>query len=181
MPHTLSLTGTSDAPLTGRLARPCCRLEIVSDSAAALRKALGPHCGAVGLSTLGTAAVQTSWTDAEEALLEEGMRAWGRDFRQVDRAPPLDHEVWDGRDIRIIDGAGDTPWRSCLSDMVADVEGLTVVAIYAESYCNKFHQTQLARLCCPSAVPARAACCTVDVCLRRSRSSCCRRRVRRTS
>ena len=52
-------------------------------STAALCKALGPHCSPVGLGTLGTAAVHRSWTDAEEALLEEGMRAWGRDFRQA--------------------------------------------------------------------------------------------------
>ena len=55
----------------------------MTQSTAALRKALGPHCAAIGLGTLGTAAVQPAWTDAEEALLEEGMRAWGRDFRQV--------------------------------------------------------------------------------------------------
>jgi len=59
------------------------RLEVVGQSTAALRKALGPHCPAVGLGTLGTAALHASWTDAEEALLEEGMRAWGRDFRQA--------------------------------------------------------------------------------------------------
>ena len=51
---------------------------------------MGPHCSPIGLGTLGTAAVHRSWSDAEEALLEEGMRAWGRDFRQVrlPRAPP---------------------------------------------------------------------------------------------
>ena len=61
----------------------CGRLDIVGHSTTALKKALGPHCPAVGLGTLGTAAVHRTWTDAEEALLEEGMRAWGRDFRQV--------------------------------------------------------------------------------------------------
>ena len=76
---------------------PLRRLEIVGQSTAALRKALGPHCPAVGLGMLGTAAVHRSWTDAEEALLEEGMRAWGRDFRQARPRLPMAHVARRGR------------------------------------------------------------------------------------
>ena len=68
----------------------------MGQSTAALCKALGPHCSPIGLATLGTAAVQRAWSDAEEALLEEGMRAWGRDFRQARlpcRPPPVHHNV----------------------------------------------------------------------------------------
>ena len=93
-------TAVSDAPLI--MSTPLPRLEVVTQSTAALRKALGPHCGAVGLGTLGTTAVQPTWTDAEEALLEEGMRAWGRDFRQVQHAPSPEVNISLGR-VHMID------------------------------------------------------------------------------
>lgn len=34
---------------------------------------------------MGSSAVSPSWSDADEALLEEGMRALGRDFRQIQK------------------------------------------------------------------------------------------------
>jgi hypothetical protein len=158
---------------------PCRRLEIVSDSTAALRKALGPHCAAVGLSTLGTAAVQPAWTDAEEALLEEGMRAWGRDFRQVHLVPPPG--FCDGIDNRSAYWAH-VHLEELSQRHVAHDEGPAVTFMCLGS---RDTSTFLHRRSSPcSAVhtsPARAACCTAGLLLRRSRSSCCRRRVRRTS
>jgi hypothetical protein len=47
---------------------------------AALRAAVGPHAQALGLELMG-GIVGRTWTDAEAALLEEGMRLVGRDFR----------------------------------------------------------------------------------------------------
>ena len=48
---------------------------------AALRAAVGPAAEALGLELMGDV-VGAGWSDAEAALLEEGMRLVGRDFRQ---------------------------------------------------------------------------------------------------
>ena len=47
---------------------------------AALRAAVGPAAEALGLELMGDV-VGADWSDAEAALLEEGMRLVGRDFR----------------------------------------------------------------------------------------------------
>lgn len=47
---------------------------------AALRAAVGPAAEALGLELMGDC-VGAGWSDAEAALLEEGMRLVGRDFR----------------------------------------------------------------------------------------------------
>lgn len=57
----------------------------MEDSTSALCRALGPHVDPLGLRSMGSTAVHPGWSDAEEALLEEGMRAWGRDFRQIQK------------------------------------------------------------------------------------------------
>lgn len=58
------------------------RLEVEGKAVAALRAAVGPHAAALGLELMG-AVVGRDWSDAEAALMEEGMRLVGRDFRSA--------------------------------------------------------------------------------------------------
>ena len=55
-------------------------MELEDAAVAALRAAVGPHAGVLGLDLMGSVAGR-GWSDQEAALLEEGMRLVGRDFR----------------------------------------------------------------------------------------------------
>lgn len=61
----------------------CCRAEVVDRAVSRLRKAVGEKKATIlGLDLIGAAVTTTRrWTDREAALLEEGMRLVGRDFR----------------------------------------------------------------------------------------------------
>lgn len=54
---------------------------------AALRKAVGPHATDLGLDLMGSI-IGRDWNDRDAALLEEGMRLVGRDFRCILDAVP---------------------------------------------------------------------------------------------
>lgn len=56
------------------------RLEIEDAAVAALRSELGPAAALLGLDLMGSC-YGAGWSDEEAALLEEGMRLVGRDFR----------------------------------------------------------------------------------------------------
>lgn len=60
-----------------------CRAEVVDRAVSRLRKAVGEKKATIlGLDLIGGAVTTTRrWTDREAALLEEGMRLVGRDFR----------------------------------------------------------------------------------------------------
>lgn len=58
------------------------RLEIEGEAVAALRKAVGPHAADLGLDLMGSV-IGRDWNDRDAALLEEGMRLVGRDFRRI--------------------------------------------------------------------------------------------------
>ncbi len=55
-------------------------MELEAAAVAALRSAVGPHARVLGLDLMGAVAGK-DWSDQEAALLEEGMRLVGRDFR----------------------------------------------------------------------------------------------------
>ncbi len=59
---------------------------------AALRAAVGPHAGPLGLDLMG-GVYGRDWTDHEAKMLEEGMRLVGRDFGCA-------HFVWKAKTIQ---------------------------------------------------------------------------------